>query len=232
MTGFDILLLGLGGVTGAAIDLAARRYAGMTGNPDKNKPGLSTVIAAAAGMLVAMAAVLSFPAGNAILLWLTVGFGWTLLALAAIDLRTYLLPDGLNLGVFLLGGIMAALYRPESWPWHVAGAAAGYGLLWLVETAYRRLRGMDGLGRGDAKLLGAIGMWVSLEGIPPVLLMASLCGILAALIQAAVRREAVSGQSVVAFGPWIALGGYAVWIGWAAGLPGLMTAQPPLMGGM
>lgn len=153
------------------------------------------------------------------MLCFTVIFGWCLLALAVIDLKTFLLPDGLNLAVFLLGCAMVAAFRQAAWPWHLAGAIAGYGLLWLVEIAYRRFRRMDGLGRGDAKLLGAIGMWVSLEGIPPVLLIASLSGILAVIGRSILRQEPVSGQSAIAFGPWIALGGYAVWLAMPAGIP-------------
>lgn len=164
-----------------------------------------------AGALVGLTAVLLAPGDTGMLL-LTAGFGWLLLALAAIDLRTFLLPDALNAAVLLLGILMVALYRRPDWPWHLAGAALGYGLLWTVETLYRRLRGFDGLGRGDAKLLGAIGMWVGATGIPPVLLAASLGAIIAVLVQALVRRQSVTGRSVIAFGPWIALGGYFIWI--------------------
>ena len=173
--------------------------------------GLASPITEIAGMLVGLTAVILTP-GDAGLLILTAALGWLLLALAAIDFRTFLLPDGLNAAVLLLGAVMVALYRAGEWPWHVAGAVAGYGVLWLVETLYRRVRGMDGLGRGDAKLLGAVGMWVGIEGLAPVLLIASLTAILAVLVQSALRRESVSGKSLIAFGPWIALGGYCVWL--------------------
>ena len=107
---------------------------------------------------------------------------------------------------------MVAAFRRDEWAWHVAGALAGYTLLWSVEVLYRRLRKRDGLGRGDAKLMGAIGMWVGLIGVPPVLLVASLSGIAAALTIALRDSRALSAQSAIAFGPWIALGGYAVWL--------------------
>jgi len=146
-------------------------------------------------------------------------FGWTLLALAAIDFRTYLLPDALNAGVFLLGALMLAWTRPPDWPLNLAGTALGFGLLWLVETVYRHLRGRDGLGRGDAKLLGAVGLWVGAAGIPPVLLIASLTGIAAALTISLRSAQSLSGQSAIAFGPWIALGGYIVWLLQLARIP-------------
>ncbi|MFN7180813.1 prepilin peptidase [Hyphomonas sp.] len=162
-----------------------------------------------AGALIAAAAVFFAPDG---LVLFTCAFGWLLLALAAIDFRTFLLPDGLNAALLTLGAAMVALTRPDDWALHAAGAALGFGLLWSVETLYRRLRGRDGLGRGDAKLLGAIGAWVGITGIPPVLLIASLSGIAAALALSVRRSTPLSGQSAIAFGPWIALGGYAVWL--------------------
>jgi prepilin signal peptidase PulO-like enzyme (type II secretory pathway) len=174
--------------------------------------GLSAPMTEIAGALVALAAVVLTPADRAYGLGFSLAFGWLLLALAAIDRRTFLLPDGLNAALLAVGAVMVAVVKPEDWPLHVTGAVAGYGLLRLVEIVYRRLKGIDGLGRGDAKLLGAIGGWVGLAGIPPVLLIASLSAILATLATALVRRQSVSGQTAIAFGPWIALGGYIVWL--------------------
>lgn len=172
--------------------------------------GWSAPLSEIAGALTAAAAVLFTPTPE--LMFLTACFGWLLLALAAIDFRTFLLPDGLNLAVCLGGALMVALTRPGDWSMHLAGGVLGYGLLWTVEALYRRARGRDGLGRGDAKLLGAIGIWVGAAGIPPVLLIASLSGIAAALVISWRREMPLSGQSAIAFGPWIALGGYLVWI--------------------
>ena len=207
----DSLIIALGLLVGGGIQVAADRYAGLVRAPR----ALPLVASALAGGLVALAACL-FSKDDPGLLAFSLLFGWALLALAVIDLQTFLLPDLLNLSVFLLGCGMVALYRQDVWMWHVAGAAVGYGLLWLVETGYRRLRGVDGLGRGDAKLLGAIGMWVGLMGISPVLLIASLSGILVAVSQSVIRRTSLSGQSMIAFGPSIALGGFVVWLTWPA----------------
>ncbi len=178
--------------------------------------GWAAPVTELAGAAIAAAAVAWAPPE---LLVFTAVFGWTLLALAAIDFRTYLLPDVLNAGVFLLGGLMLAWTRPPDWPLNLAGAGLGFGLLWLVETVYRRLRGRDGLGRGDAKLLGAVGLWVGAAGIPPALLIASLTGIAAALTISLRSAQSLSGQSAIAFGPWIALGGYIVWLLQLARIP-------------
>ncbi|MBA3067965.1 MAG: prepilin peptidase [Hyphomonas sp.] len=249
MTSFELFLVLAGLLVGSAIDASADRFAHeeswVTGRSRcracdrplawyelipliswvaargrcrtcKSPIGWSVPVTELAGAGVAVAAVFWAPPDT---LTLTALLGWLLLALATIDLRTYLLPDALNAAVLALGAVMVALTRPAAWPIHVAGAVIGYGLLWIVEFAYRRLRGRDGLGRGDAKLLGALGIWVGATGIAPVLLLASLTGILAAL-SASVRRSApLSATSAIAFGPWIALGGFAVWLAQSAGAP-------------
>ena len=63
-------------------------------------------------------------------------------------------------------GLAAAwgLAPDELWD-RVAGAMCGYLLLWAVAWVYRRLRGRDGLGLGDAKLLAAAGAWVGAGGL-------------------------------------------------------------------
>jgi leader peptidase (prepilin peptidase) / N-methyltransferase len=63
------------------------------------------------------------------------------------------------------------------------GAGIGYAGLFLLALGYRLLRGRDGLGLGDAKLLGAIGAWMGWQALPIVLLVASVGGLLWALLQ-------------------------------------------------
>ena len=143
---------------------------------------------------------------------LSLSFGALLIALAYIDIRTFRLPDALNFAVLLFGVIMVALTRLDAWPHHFIGAAIGYGALVALEIAYKRVRGRDGLGRGDAKLLGAIGMWVAWPGLAPVLLVASVTGLVVALLASLAGKGSMSGDTPVAFGPFIALAGWVVWL--------------------
>lgn len=217
----DIVSTVIAGVgVGLGIDAAADRFAKrepiLSLRPWTGLPRYSELATMLAGGGISIAALVWAPPA---LVLFTLLLGWLLLALAAIDLKTFLLPDVLNAGVLLLGAVMVGMTRADAWVMHVAGAVIGYGVLWAVETAYRRLKGIDGLGRGDAKLLGALGIWVGALGLPPVLLIASLSGLLAALVLAVKDGRGVSGQSAIAFGPWIALGGYAVWLMQQAAAP-------------
>ncbi|MCA8901122.1 MAG: prepilin peptidase [Hyphomonas sp.] len=133
--------------------------------------------------------------------------GLLLVALAWIDLDEFRLPDLLTLSVAILGALMVFLTWQDLFVWHIL--AGGLGFLWLlaVEIGYRRLRGRDGLGRGDVKLFGALGIWVGLMGLPFMLLIGSASG----LIWAVLTGRTAQADGRIAFGPWICLGGWVVW---------------------
>ncbi|WP_423783655.1 prepilin peptidase [Gibbsiella quercinecans] len=128
-----------------------------------------------------------------------------LLALATIDARTWLLPDVLTLPLLWLGlGFnLCDTFVPLAQA--VAGAMVGYLLLWCLRWGFKLLRGVDGLGYGDLKLLAALGAWLGWQALPHLLLIAAGGGGLATLIQRGITRHFVA-QSL-AFGPWLALGG-------------------------
>ncbi len=141
--------------------------------------------------------------------------GWTLLALGWIDWRTFRLPDVLTLPLLAVGLAAAAIDSQASLISGVIGALAGYGALSAVNAGYRRLRGRDGLGRGDAKLLAAGGAWLGWQALPWVVLFAALLGLLLAALQRA-RGARLTAETALPFGPPLAL---AIWIVWMYGLP-------------
>ena len=132
----------------------------------------------------------------------------TLQVLARIDARTRLLPDMLTLPL-----LWAGLLFQWSGGWvelddAVAGAAAGYGVLWLIWAAFRGCSGRDGIGFGDLKLAAANGAWLGIEALPWALLVASSAACLAALFGRASAR--LKRFEAVAFGPYLAMGAILV----------------------
>lgn len=103
-------------------------------------------------------------------------FGLALLLLALIDARALWLPDAVTLPLIVLGLGAAALGPPDLLD-RAAGAALGWAGLEALRRAYRALRGRDGLGGGDPKLLGAIGAWQGALALPGVVLLAALIGL-------------------------------------------------------
>ena len=162
---------------------------------------LFEIMAAAIGLL----AMLAVPGPQG--LWGAV-LGWVLLALLALDLQHYWLPDRLTLPLLALGlaGGMGTL------PERLLGAATGGGGLLLLALLYRWLRGREGLGLGDVKLMAALGAWLSLGLLGPLLLAASVAGLAFAAV-ARWRRTAEDGAVMrVPFGACLALAGFPMWL--------------------
>ena len=138
-------------------------------------------------------------------------FGWLLLALAALDFDTLWLPDRLTAPLAAAGIVAGALGLEPPLGDRLIGAAAGFGGLWLVGWAYQRLRGRQGLGGGDPKLLGAIGLWLGWRLLPAVLLVACLVG-LGAVAWRLLTRRPVGGSDAMPLGTLLAIAAYAAWL--------------------
>lgn len=67
------------------------------------------------------------------------------------------------------------------------------------------------LGLGDAKLFAAAGAWLSLEGLPSVMVWASCAALLGVLV-AIHLRQPVEATTRVPFGPFLAFGFWVVWL--------------------
>ncbi len=162
---------------------------------------------AALAVAVGAVAVEGVVDGDPLAIWADCVLGWTLLALAWIDLRTLLLPDVLTLPLLLLGLGWTAWSAPDELADHAAAALAGWFALEVVAMLYRRLRGFDGLGAGDAKLLGAGGAWVGLALMPWLVVLAATVTLLGTVVLA--WRRGFDGATPLPFGPGLAV---AIWV--------------------
>ncbi len=153
----------------------------------------------------------AWSAADGWLLWASCGLAWTLLVLAAIDFEHQILPDALTLPLVVAGLAVAWFAAPQTALDNLAGAAVGFVLFAAVAAAYRRIRGREGLGGGDAKLLAALGAWVGLSGLPSVVLIASLAALVGALAARSFRLKGALHERVP-FGPALALAGWIVWL--------------------
>ncbi len=139
--------------------------------------------------------------------------GWTLLTLAVIDQRHLILPDAVTLPLMVGGLVIAALLPEADWRDHLVGAGAGFAVFAAVAAGYRRLRGREGLGGGDAKLLAAGGAWVSWTGLASVVFLAAVLGLAAALVDRW-RRPGQPAEQAIPFGPYLCA---AIWCTWLYG---------------
>jgi leader peptidase (prepilin peptidase)/N-methyltransferase len=136
-----------------------------------------------------------------------------LAAISAIDARFGIIPDSL-IGALAVGGL--AQYVLVHGPSPLAGifeAAAVFLATAAFRTAFRMLRGYDGLGFGDVKFVAAASLWIGFAALPGVILIAVVSALVAILLLKADRHE-VGGKEAIPFGPHLAIG---AWLTWAIG---------------
>ena len=147
-----------------------------------------------------------FGAQPSVLLWC--GLLATLVALAFIDLDTQLLPDDLTLPLMWAGIISSLLgWLPVSLGSSIGGAVAGYLSLWSVFHAYRLIRGKEGMGAGDFKLLAALGAWLGWQLVPSIILLASAVGASVGIALVVLGNH--DKDMPISFGPYLVGGGIA-----------------------
>jgi leader peptidase (prepilin peptidase) / N-methyltransferase len=146
--------------------------------------------------------------------WLVaVCFCTLLLVLSLIDLETSLLPDALTLpgaaAAFLASALLPHAHTLGiGWRAALLGALAGGGGLWLLAWAYRRIRGEDGLGLGDAKLMLLVGALLGPVAVPLCLFTGACLALPAGLVAA--RSENGNGlRTALPFGPFLCAGAAA-----------------------
>ena len=135
-----------------------------------------------------------------------------LLALSIIDLKTFRLPNVLTFALIGTGLIEAWIYYGglTNIIWggftnRLIGAGLGYSIFVAIEVLFKKVRGVDGLGRGDAKLLAGGGAWCGWMALPFIVLIGSFMGLVAALF------PSIRKQGRIPFGPFLALGIVSVW---------------------
>ena len=130
---------------------------------------------------------------------------WTLVALTFIDFDTQLLPDGLTLPLLWAGLIanMFELFVPLRTA--VIGAIAGYLALWIIYWLFKLIRGKEGMGYGDFKLLAALGAWMGWQMLPLIVLLSSVVG--AAIGIGLIVFKGRDHSVPLAFGPYLAIAG-------------------------
>ncbi len=112
-----------------------------------------------------------------------------LIALSAIDLKLWILPNKLVLAFALCGALFhiatntSYITAEDS----LAGAIVGFGMLYAVRFFANRHYDRDSLGLGDVKLIGAAGLWLGLEGVILAITLGAFVGLLHGLAYAAYK---------------------------------------------
>ena len=147
--------------------------------------------------LLFVACYLEFGLTQSAVKWLF--FTCLLIVLTITDLRVRLLPDLVNWPGFVAGLFFSAVVPPDDGftvslyvrlahrlpPRPVQGlvdallgAAFGSFLLWAVAALYKRVRGREGMGMGDVKMMALVGAFLGVRGAFLTILLGTLLGTL------------------------------------------------------
>ncbi len=119
---------------------------------------------------------------------------WLLIPLIWLDHRHLWLPDALVLLLAIAGAALGGALTDHSLVDRAIAGAAGWSVLAAIAALYRLARSQEGLGKGDPKLLGALGLWLGWQALPFLLLLASGFGLALALLRA--RAEPLARQRI------------------------------------
>ena len=153
-------------------------------------------------------------------------FCGALIVLAFIDLDHRILPDPITLnGIWI--GVLTSVYLAQPSPLiarlfrsagiegasprvmaltaSVFGAIVGGGLLWAVAEAYLRLRGIEGMGFGDVKMMAMVGAFLGAPLALLTIMLGSLLGSIVGLIF--IRFANKTRQYELPFGTFLSFAG-------------------------
>ena len=127
-----------------------------------------------------------------------------LVALAAIDIEHFLLPDRITLPGLAVALAFQPLLAWGSIAGALQGALLGAGLLLVMAGIWELLRGVEGMGLGDVKMLAMIGAFLGVHGVIVTLVFASLAGSVVGITLLA--RGSIELQGKLPFGFFLAAG--------------------------
>ncbi|MGQ9604153.1 MAG: prepilin peptidase [bacterium] len=109
-----------------------------------------------------------------------------LIVCAAIDLELGIIPDRITLPGVILGLIFSLSFLRSNFTdspllQSALGAGAGAGVLLSIAIAYRLIRGIEGMGMGDVKLMAMIGSFLGIRLALVTILVAAVAGAIVGL---------------------------------------------------
>jgi leader peptidase (prepilin peptidase)/N-methyltransferase len=137
------------------------------------------------------------------------------IAIALVDARRYLIPNELTAAILALA-LLRAGTSPSVAEFHPVLSALARGAIttvvfFLLSVLYRYLRGREGFGLGDVKLLGAAAVWLDWPALLIAIEGATLAALATYLLRQWIYKKPMKGTAILPFGAFLAP---FIWVGW------------------
>jgi leader peptidase (prepilin peptidase)/N-methyltransferase len=132
-----------------------------------------------------------------------VALACALIVLFVTDLQHKILPNAITLPGIVIG-FACSFFLPPGWRDSLIGIVVGGGVLYAIAEGYYRIRGHEGLGMGDVKLLAMIGAFLGWKLVLLTLVLASFSGSIIGVAMIASQRGDM--KYALPFGTFLAIG--------------------------
>lgn len=135
----------------------------------------------------------------------TLPFAIILSLMIKIDIKHMILPDSLNIILFILGLIAhTAIYG--NFAFSILGALFAFALFFFIFYITYKIKGEPSMGFGDVKFITALGAWVGLLGVPLILIWASFLAGIYIVLKTILQKH--YNNVPFAYGPFLAVAGW------------------------
>lgn len=114
----------------------------------------------------------------------------SLVAITFIDIDHFEIPDEISLPGIALGALARPLVFDVPWYSGVLGAALGGAILYAVRWSYEKVRGVEGMGMGDVKLIAMLAAFLGAGAVLPIILVSSIVGLVVGSLTLALAPRA------------------------------------------
>jgi leader peptidase (prepilin peptidase)/N-methyltransferase len=130
-----------------------------------------------------------------------------LIVLFGTDLQTMRLPNVITIPGIVVGLACSLMLPPPPGIVNsLIGAALGAAVPWLISYVWLRVKGVEGMGLGDVKMLAMIGAFLGWQQVWVVLFFASLTGALVGVTMLAIQKRSLATR--LPFGTFLAVAAY------------------------
>jgi leader peptidase (prepilin peptidase)/N-methyltransferase len=126
-----------------------------------------------------------------------------------IDLKHFIIPNSLNFTLIISGLFKNFIPQLDEFLFSdlissIIGGIVGYGMIWGIIKLYKKLKNIEGMGLGDAKLFCGIGLWFGFQSVFIIIFLASIIALI--IIAPKLMMGKIKMKNEIPFGPFIIIG--------------------------